>query len=528
MGNKNTQCAELFSGKPDAPDDTPEPVKDAEVIASPSKQAMKPATTNSDEPAAAAQQHEQPRKPSTPGSLKRMEKREQRRAVTASLPENWRLLEERQRAIIRRLAECERAAGYVGTNRVKKQEWYDAARLPGLGGKNYLKGGKRGKHWIKGIEGGGRYGKDAASSSGGGGADEEDDGGAMVERGNEAASSGEVSGQTSWYAGKSDEDIVRDTVSWLAEEMRSMMIYREYPEIYERAVTILEKWRRSFPKGVWIRVVKSGRIAKELNECAPVIQHAMDRVAKMPTPTDPDERATIIDLCSGFGYLGMFLAEMLDPAKVKLIALVDKQWPMFNAGTPKSHQINWDHVYGVDGWDPAWPIKLQTRKDDIKQAGQLRQIEKHVFGKHKGPFVILAVHLCGTLSVKAVEMFNLHANASDLVLKPCCLPGWNHTYTHDTWELGGHCIPVKDVCAKGKWKGNRWIGPPRAHLRHKFALWCENLYKGIDVDDAEKRTEQILIQEEGGHQNTFMFVERQKYDTKPGTPMGIYAPKADE
>ena len=53
-------------------------------------------------------------------------------------------------------------------------------------------------------------------------------------------------------------------------------------------------------------------------------------------------------------------------------------------------------------------------------------------------------------------------------------------------------------------------------------------YKGIDVDEAEKRTEQILIQEEGGHQNTFMFVERQKYDTKPGTPMGIYAPKADE
>ena len=47
MGNKNTQCAELFSGKPDAPDDTPEPVKDAEVIESPSKQAMKPATTNS-------------------------------------------------------------------------------------------------------------------------------------------------------------------------------------------------------------------------------------------------------------------------------------------------------------------------------------------------------------------------------------------------------------------------------------------------------------------------------------------------
>ena len=122
-----------------------------------------------------------------------------------------------------------------------------------------------------------------------------------------------------------------------------MMIYRDYREIYDRAVAILEKWRRSFPKSVWIRVVKSGRIAKELNECAPVIKHALDRVDKMPVPADPDERATVIDLCSGFGYLGMFLSEMLDPRKVKLIALVDKQWPMFNAA-PKSHQINWDHV----------------------------------------------------------------------------------------------------------------------------------------------------------------------------------------
>ena len=515
MGNKNC-VPELFGGKTDTASDAndrPRAPKDAETIASPSKQAMKSSAhpdPSSSAPAAAAQRT---RKPSTPGALKRMEKREQRRAVTASLPEAWRLLEERQRAVIRRVAECERAAGYVGTNRAKKTAW-DNARYQGLGGKNYLKGGKRGGARQKEIENG------VVGA-------EEEDGGAMVERGNEAVNDG-VGGTAGggWYAGKTDEEIVADTVSWLAQEMRAMMIYRDYRDIYERALAILDKWRRSFPKSVWIRVVKSGRIAKELNECAPVIKHALDRVAKMPVPADPDERATVIDLCSGFGYLGMFLSEMLDPRKVKMIALVDKQWPMFNAA-PKSHQINWDHVYGIDGWDPEWPIKLQTRKDDIKQAGQLRQIEKHVFGKHRGPFIILAVHLCGTLSVKAVEMFNLHENASDLVLKPCCLPGWNHTYTHDTWELGGHCIPVKDVCAKGKWKGNRWIGPPRSHLRHKFATWCDNLYKGIDVAESEKRTEQILIQEEGGHQNTFMFAERERFSVAPGAPTGVYAPRAE-
>ena len=54
----------------------------------------------------------------------------------------------------------------------------------------------------------------------------------------------------------------------------------------------------------------------ELDESAPVIQHARDQLAKMPTPTDPSGKATVLDLCSGFGYLSMFLSEMLPPEKV--------------------------------------------------------------------------------------------------------------------------------------------------------------------------------------------------------------------
>jgi hypothetical protein len=46
-------------------------------------------------------------------------------------------------------------------------------------------------------------------------------------------------------------------------------------------------------------------------------------------------------------------------------------------------------------WLPQWPIDLETRKMDIKQAGQLRQMEQHVFQKHNGPWLVLAVHLCG-------------------------------------------------------------------------------------------------------------------------------------
>jgi hypothetical protein len=253
-----------------------------------------------------------------------------------------------------------------------------------------------------------------------------------------------------------------DTVTWLEQEMSTMRIATDYPDILSKCVEVLRKWRASFPKSVWVRVIKSGRIAKELNECAPVIDRVVRHVEEtVGEPKDPNERVNVVDLCSGFGYLGMFLSELLDPNKVKMIVLLDKQWPM-HGDEPKPHQINWDHVYGVtsrneetnetkttdasssatsvtdDGspttaWVPSWPIPLRTRKMDIKQAGQLRQMETHVFQKFSGPFCILAVHLCGTLSVKAVEMFNAHDTASMLCLKPCCLPEWNHTYTHDNW-----------------------------------------------------------------------------------------------
>ena len=82
-------------------------------------------------------------------------------------------------------------------------------------------------------------------------------------------------------------------------------------------------------------------------------------------------------------------------------------------------------------------------------------------------------------------------------------------------------------CARGRRDAARRAPPSRSHLRHKFATWCDNLYKGIDVAESEKRTEQILIQEEGGHQNTFMFVERERFSVAPGAPSGVYAPRVE-
>ena len=132
---------------------------------------------------------------------------------------------------------------------------------------------------------------------------------------NDTAEEDLVEGDTQWG----------DTVSWLEKEMRGMRIASDYPDVLQKSVQILRKWRTRFPKPVWLRVIKSGRIAKELNECAPVIAKVIAHVDNMRTPSETSQRVNIVDLCSGFGYLGMFLSEMLDPRKVKMIVLLDKQ-----------------------------------------------------------------------------------------------------------------------------------------------------------------------------------------------------------
>ena len=83
---------------------------------------------------------------------------------------------------------------------------------------------------------------------------------------------------------------------------------------------------------LWARFIKhkrkQTRSLKELNESAPVMQEVLELVQNTQLPEG--EKFTIIDLCSGFGFMSMFLAEMLPAEKVDRIVLVDKMWPMRN------------------------------------------------------------------------------------------------------------------------------------------------------------------------------------------------------
>jgi hypothetical protein len=119
----------------------------------------------------------------------------------------------------------------------------------------------------------------------------------------------------------------------------------------------------------------------------------------------------------------MFLSEMLPPEKVDRCVLIDKAWPMCGS-EPKAHRMSWDHIYGTVPGNNAsyfetWPIPLCTSKQDLKQKCNQRQLKKRLFDLAPGLVLIIAVHLCGTLSVRAVDLFNdSTAKMQFLALKP--------------------------------------------------------------------------------------------------------------
>ena len=296
----------------------------------------------------------------------------------------------------------------------------------------------------------------------------------------------------------------------------------DYGPVMKRAAICITKWRQRYRGNapLWNRVFKKDRVIKEVIESLLIIKAVEEWFANYHSGDDDDdkqqstEKVTILDLCSGKGYLSMLLSEYLTELnhqdKVEKFVLIDKQWPLCHS-KPKAHHISWEHIYGdtdlsvpnaIDYYG-TWPIPLVTSKQDLKQSSTLRKLQERYStptsnsskndvtkptmtttteattkgggggGSSAPPILILAVHLCGTLSIQAVKLFHQLDNAKLLLLKPCCLPGIWHIKNTVQFRLGQYTFPAKDVCASGKWlsriatsertgnkAGSRWKGPP--------------------------------------------------------------------
>ena len=343
-----------------------------------------------------------------------------------------------------------------------------------------------------------------------------------------------VHGDPSDGRGRPDEEFCQ----WIHQKMTDLapQVQELYPDLFEKCAVAVTQWRKRFHGNspLWNRLFKQERVIKEVVESIPVIDRVMDWMERNENTTT--EKITIIDLCSGKGYLSMLLSEILPPERVQKCLLIDRAWPLCHA-TPKPHHMSWEHIYGDPNDETAphyfetWPIPLVTCKQNLKQSREIR-ILKERFADDDGPVLILAVHLCGTLSIQAVKLFQTLPTAQLLLLKPCCLPDIWHVKNTETFQIGNYCFPAKDVCARGSWtthsEKGKWKGPPRWHLESKFVCWCQHLYSAMGQDpraddpsnaqssnglpkahSVDTTRFDVPLQTKGGFQNTFLYAEKE-------------------
>eukprot|EP00980_Cylindrotheca_fusiformis_P015240 scaffold4238_cov63-Cylindrotheca_fusiformis.AAC.1 len=106
-----------------------------------------------------------------------------------------------------------------------------------------------------------------------------------------------------------DQQTDEEFESWIAAELRleNSQLDKEYPLVFNKIAHCILKWRKRYQGNstLWNRIFKKDRVVKEAIESVPVI-HAVDLWIRT------NENVTIIDLCSGKGYLSMILSEYLN------------------------------------------------------------------------------------------------------------------------------------------------------------------------------------------------------------------------
>eukprot|EP00928_Gymnodinium_smaydae_P031948 TRINITY_DN23280_c0_g1_i1.p1 TRINITY_DN23280_c0_g1~~TRINITY_DN23280_c0_g1_i1.p1 ORF type:complete len:362 (+),score=52.66 TRINITY_DN23280_c0_g1_i1:53-1138(+) len=321
-------------------------------------------------------------------------------------------------------------------------------------------------------------------------------------------------------------DSVEGLETWARSELGSSPLCDQgFAALIEDVIRIVVSLRRRLDKATWLRLLRGGRIFKELNEVLPVAARLLQYVEALDVKEG--QELTIIDLASGIGYLSILLSELLRASrKIARFVLVDDRWPMLNAET-KPHHINPMHLQSG-----TWAFELSYRKYDLKSGSGQRQLQNHVVSQASGPVAVLGVHLCGVLSLHAVNFFNQHPRCTFLALKPCCLPPMDWAKQKYVWRLGDVSIEAVDVCAPGKYKKSKWTGPQRkAEQRATFQRWALNLLDAIHVGDAgHKELADITLvrvaeNEEARYQTLFAFAER-PYDSSAGEVCTIHEPVA--
>merc|ERR1740129_2472325 len=107
---------------------------------------------------------------------------------------------------------------------------------------------------------------------------------------------------------------------------------------------------------------------------------------------------------------------------------------------------------------------------DIKEQGNIRTLVQRVVACDDRPCFICAMHLCGTLSLRAAQIFNATARAQALALVPCCMPPKKHASGEVVYQLGGHSWAAADMRSTVH----------NATAGARFRAWVDNIETAVE------------------------------------------------
>ena len=232
----------------------------------------------------------------------------------------------------------------------------------------------------------------------------------------------------------------RKTIDSVPAKLKQSELYKTYKDLIDDLIAyVLPFWNKKWRfHSAFKQIVNKKKLSHEIEESIVALHFVLAMLAQIAVSDAPKQQqksVSLIDLCSGKGILSLLLVSFIKLVPkyqhlcscIDCIYLMDRNWDNLDyleaeemkeakqdyAKRPKS-PIKSDHLSIAS---MEFGIELVPIRCNIHHT----KVYDFITGLGK-ECILLSIHLCRRLSVRAIKLFNGIKSIFAFLLAPCCLP----------------------------------------------------------------------------------------------------------